>query len=179
MTDESASSGSAPRVVSAERVVDAPAAAIFDLIADPARQPEWDGNDNLATADSGQRVRAVGDVFTMTLTTGAVREAVDEALNLLDSGKARVAEKAGDAWQVNQWLKKAVLLSFRLNDMEVIKGGPGDSVWWDKVPSKFDGWSAIDFQRGIEKIAVGSADTQVDEHALGNVANADVHGVAF
>ena len=74
MTDESASSGSAPRVVSAERVVDAPAAAIFDLIADPARQPGWDGNDNLATADSGQRVRAVGDVFTMTLTTGAVRE---------------------------------------------------------------------------------------------------------
>ena len=69
-----------------------------------------------------------------TATTGAVREAVDEALNLLDSGRARVAEKAGDTWQVNQWLKKAVLLSFRLNDMVPIEGGPGSSAWWDKVP---------------------------------------------
>ncbi|MFN3766388.1 MAG: 2,3,4,5-tetrahydropyridine-2,6-dicarboxylate N-succinyltransferase, partial [Aliihoeflea sp.] len=66
----------------------------------------------------------------------------------LDRGEARVAlRQAAGSWTVNQWLKKAVLLSFRLNDMEVIKGGPGDSVWWDKVPSKFDGWSAIDFQR--------------------------------
>ncbi|KAA2236610.1 2,3,4,5-tetrahydropyridine-2,6-dicarboxylate N-succinyltransferase [Salinarimonas soli] len=73
-------------------------------------------------------------------TGGAVREAVEEALNLLDSGRARVAEKAGDGWQVHQWLKKAVLLSFRLNDMGIIKGGPGESAWWDKVPSKFDGW---------------------------------------
>jgi 2,3,4,5-tetrahydropyridine-2-carboxylate N-succinyltransferase len=80
-------------------------------------------------------------------TKGAVREAVDEALNLLDSGKARVAEKlegktGRDAWVVNQWLKKAVLLSFRLNDMAPISGGPGGATWWDKVPSKFDGWSA-------------------------------------
>jgi 2,3,4,5-tetrahydropyridine-2-carboxylate N-succinyltransferase len=80
-------------------------------------------------------------------TKGAVREAVDEALNLLDSGKARVAEKlegktGRDAWVVHQWLKKAVLLSFRLNDMAPISGGPGGATWWDKVPSKFDGWSA-------------------------------------
>jgi 2,3,4,5-tetrahydropyridine-2,6-dicarboxylate N-succinyltransferase len=79
-------------------------------------------------------------------TTGAVREAVEQALRLLDSGGARVAEKAGDEWQVHQWLKKAVLLSFRLNDMAVIKGGPGEAVWWDKVSSKFDGWSDREFK---------------------------------
>ncbi|MCJ2027797.1 2,3,4,5-tetrahydropyridine-2,6-dicarboxylate N-succinyltransferase [Methylobacterium sp. J-067] len=79
-------------------------------------------------------------------TTGAVREAVDEALNLLDSGQARVAEKSGNDWTVNQWLKKAVLLSFRLNDMTAIPGGPGGAPWWDKVPSKFEGWDAARFQ---------------------------------
>jgi len=74
-------------------------------------------------------------------TTGPVREAVDEALNLLDRGAVRVADRAPDGfWRVNQWLKKAVLLSFRLNDMSVIRGGPGQAAWWDKVPSKFDGW---------------------------------------
>jgi 2,3,4,5-tetrahydropyridine-2-carboxylate N-succinyltransferase len=74
-------------------------------------------------------------------TKGAVRDAVDSALDLLDRGEARVAERGpnGD-WKVNQWLKKAVLLSFRLNDMSVIPGGPGQAVWWDKVASKFDGW---------------------------------------
>jgi len=80
-------------------------------------------------------------------TRGAVREAVEQALHLLDTGRARVAEKAGGEWQVHQWLKKAVLLSFRLNDMEVIKGGPGEAVWWDKVPSKFDGWSEAEFKQ--------------------------------
>jgi 2,3,4,5-tetrahydropyridine-2-carboxylate N-succinyltransferase len=81
-------------------------------------------------------------------TRGETREAVEEALNLLDSGKARVAERQEDGqWRVNQWLKKAVLLSFRLNPMEVIKGGPGEAVWWDKVPSKFDSWSAAEFER--------------------------------
>jgi 2,3,4,5-tetrahydropyridine-2,6-dicarboxylate N-succinyltransferase len=81
-------------------------------------------------------------------TTGAVREAVEEALRLLDAGRARVAEKtAGGEWQVHQWLKKAVLLSFRLNDMEVVGGGPGEAAWWDKVPSKFDGWTAVKFKK--------------------------------
>ena len=81
-------------------------------------------------------------------TGGAVREAVDEALVLLDPGEVRVAERQADGqWTVNQWLKKAVLLSFRLNPMEVIRGGPGDAVWWDKVPSKFSGWSGVDFER--------------------------------
>jgi len=79
-------------------------------------------------------------------TTGAVRAAVEAALALLDSGKVRVAEKGDGGWTVNQWLKKAVLLSFRLNAMAVIKGGPGDSTWWDKVPSKFDGWGPQEFE---------------------------------
>jgi 2,3,4,5-tetrahydropyridine-2-carboxylate N-succinyltransferase len=79
-------------------------------------------------------------------TGGAVREAVETALALLDDGKARVAEKTGDGWQVHQWLKKAVLLSFRLNDMGLIGGGPGEAVWWDKVPSKFDGWGENRFR---------------------------------
>lgn len=78
-------------------------------------------------------------------TAGEVRAAVKEVLGLLDSGKLRVAEKIEGAsgpgsWKVNQWLKKAVLLSFRLNDMAAIPGGPGGSTWWDKVPSKFAGW---------------------------------------
>jgi 2,3,4,5-tetrahydropyridine-2-carboxylate N-succinyltransferase len=79
-------------------------------------------------------------------TTGPVRSAVDEALSLLDRGEMRVAEKKDGAWTVNQWLKKAVLLSFRLNGMEPIAGGPGGAPWWDKVPSKFLGWSASDFE---------------------------------
>jgi 2,3,4,5-tetrahydropyridine-2-carboxylate N-succinyltransferase len=79
-------------------------------------------------------------------TTGEVREAVEQALDLLDRGAARVAERAPDgSWRVNQWLKKAVLLSFRLNDMTVIGGGPGQAVWWDKVASKFDGWGDNSF----------------------------------
>jgi 2,3,4,5-tetrahydropyridine-2-carboxylate N-succinyltransferase len=87
-------------------------------------------------------------------TKGEVRGAVEEALAMLDSGTARVAEPLGNhQWQVNQWLKKAVLLSFRLNDMVVMPGGPehpqaGASVWWDKVPMKFSGWSAEDFVKG-------------------------------
>ena len=73
-------------------------------------------------------------------TTGEVRDAVDQAIAMLDAGEARVAEKSADGWRVNQWLKKAVLLSFRLNPMEAISGGPGGASWWDKVPSKFAGW---------------------------------------
>lgn len=80
-------------------------------------------------------------------TKGEVRDAVVEALNLLDSGTLRVASKDSGEWVVNQWLKKAVLLSFRLNDMEMIAGGPGANThWWDKVPSKFEGWSADQFK---------------------------------
>jgi 2,3,4,5-tetrahydropyridine-2-carboxylate N-succinyltransferase len=81
-------------------------------------------------------------------TKGAVRKAVSEALELLDAGKARVAERQADgSWHVSQWLKKAVLLSFRLNDMSVIPGGPGKAVWWDKVDSKFKGWTPAKFRK--------------------------------
>jgi 2,3,4,5-tetrahydropyridine-2-carboxylate N-succinyltransferase len=80
-------------------------------------------------------------------TRGEIREAVETALDLLDRGEARVAEKQPDnSWRVNQWLKKAVLLSFRLNDMTVIPGGPGKAAWWDKVASKFDGWDESRFR---------------------------------
>jgi len=77
------------------------------------------------------------DAVSLT-TQGEIRDAVVTALNLLDEGKRRVAEKVDGKWQVNQWLKKAVLLSFRLNDMSPIPGGPGGAHWWDKVPSKFE-----------------------------------------
>lgn len=80
-------------------------------------------------------------------TRGAVRDAVEQALTGLDSGAFRVAEKLNGEWLVHQWLKKAVLLSFRLNDMELIAGAPGlNSNWWDKVPSKFEGWQEGDFR---------------------------------
>jgi 2,3,4,5-tetrahydropyridine-2-carboxylate N-succinyltransferase len=80
-------------------------------------------------------------------TQGEIRQAVEDALDLLDQGKVRVAQRddAG-TWTVNQWLKKAVLLSFRLNDMGVIAGGPGGANWWDKVPSKFAGWGENRFR---------------------------------
>jgi 2,3,4,5-tetrahydropyridine-2-carboxylate N-succinyltransferase len=79
-------------------------------------------------------------------TGGALREAVAAALILLDEGKLRVAEPSEGRWHVHQWLKKAVLLSFRLNDMSTIEGGPGTAVWWDKVASKFVGWDAARFR---------------------------------
>ncbi|SEA08575.1 2,3,4,5-tetrahydropyridine-2,6-dicarboxylate N-succinyltransferase [Rubrimonas cliftonensis] len=80
-------------------------------------------------------------------TRGETREAVEAALELLDSGAERVAERGADgAWTVNQWLKKAVLLSFRLNPMAAVAGGPGGATWWDKVPSKFEGWGESEWQ---------------------------------
>ena len=89
-------------------------------------------------------------------TRGEVRDAVNSALELLDTGKARVAEKAADgSWTVNQWLKKAVLLSFRLNDNGVIQG-PGGTNWWDKVPSKFEGWGENRFRDAGFRAVPGS-----------------------
>jgi len=81
-----------------------------------------------------------------TDTHGDIRYAVEKALAELDSGTRRIAEKKDGQWHVNQWLKKAVLLSFRLNDMTAIAGGPGNSGWWDKVPSKFEGWDETRFK---------------------------------
>jgi len=90
-------------------------------------------------------------------TTGAVREAVEAAIAGLDDGSFRVAERdAGGTWQVNQWLKKAVLLSFRLNDMDIIEGGPGGATWWDKVPSKFAGWGENRFRDAGFRAVPGS-----------------------
>ncbi|MGB3317933.1 MAG: 2,3,4,5-tetrahydropyridine-2,6-dicarboxylate N-succinyltransferase [Sphingopyxis granuli] len=95
------------------------------------------------TTDLQKTIEAAWDARdTVGVTTrGPVRDAVEAALGGLDDGSLRVAERddAG-TWQVNQWLKKAVLLSFRLNDMALIEGGPGGATWWDKVPSKFAGW---------------------------------------
>ncbi len=85
-------------------------------------------------------------------TRGEARDAIEAALDAMDSGESRVAEPlGGHEWRVNQWLKKAVLLSFRLYDMGPIPGGPADpergpSHWWDKVPSKFAGWSEARFR---------------------------------
>lgn len=78
-------------------------------------------------------------------TTGEVRDAVAETLNALDRGELRVAEKRGDVWHVNQWAKKAVLMSFSLNPMRQMAGGPDGSAWWDKVPAKFAGWDDSKF----------------------------------
>jgi 2,3,4,5-tetrahydropyridine-2,6-dicarboxylate N-succinyltransferase len=88
-------------------------------------------------------------------TKGEVRDAVAEALELLDSGTVRVAEKIGGEWTVNQWLKKAVLLSFRLND-NAIMPGPGGANWWDKVPSKFSGWDENRFREAGFRAVPGS-----------------------
>ncbi len=86
-------------------------------------------------------------------TTGPIREAVEKALRQLDSGKARVAEKRNGTWQVNEWAKKAVLLSFRLRGTDMVPGAPGGASWWDKVDSKFLGWAAEDFaQAGFRAV---------------------------
>lgn len=98
--------------------------------------------DLATTVDAAWEARAeIG-----TGTKGAVREAVEQAIEMLDSGEARVAEKVDGDWVVHQWLKKAVLLSFRLTDNMLIANGPGEGVFWDKVPSKFAGWGENRFR---------------------------------
>jgi 2,3,4,5-tetrahydropyridine-2-carboxylate N-succinyltransferase len=89
----------------------------------------WDGRESLSVSSKG-----------------AARDAVEAALEGLDNGSLRVAEKIGGQWHVHQWLKKAVLLAFRLNDTKIIEGAPGEAVWWDKVDSKFRGWDAARFR---------------------------------
>src|SRR6516165_9238072 len=91
-----------------------------------------------------------------TRTKGVVRDAVEETLGLLDKGEARVAEKIDGQWVVNQWLKKAILLSFRLNDPTKIDGGPAGGAWWDKVPSKFANWKAKDFKDAGFRVVPGA-----------------------
>ncbi|MES1984209.1 MAG: 2,3,4,5-tetrahydropyridine-2,6-dicarboxylate N-succinyltransferase [Pseudomonadota bacterium] len=106
----------------------------------------------IATIDAAWEARA--DIGVTT--TGEVRDAVTTALRMIDAGEARVAEPVEGGWQVNQWLKKAVLLSFRLNDNALIPGGPGGSFWWDKVPSKFDGWDEARFRAAGFRAVPGS-----------------------
>jgi 2,3,4,5-tetrahydropyridine-2,6-dicarboxylate N-succinyltransferase len=89
-------------------------------------------------------------------TKGEVRDAVEATLTALDSGALRVAEKRGSDWHVNQWAKKAVLLSFRLTDMYEISGSNGGSNWWDKVPSKWQGWTAEDWRKAGFRAVPGS-----------------------
>lgn len=101
-------------------------------------------------------------------TQGPERIAVNEALAMLDSGTARVAEKQGDKWIVNQWLKKAVLLSFRLND-NVLVEGPGGANYWDKVPTKFAGWGEDRFREAGFRVVPGSVVRQGSHIARGTV----------
>jgi 2,3,4,5-tetrahydropyridine-2-carboxylate N-succinyltransferase len=89
-------------------------------------------------------------------TEGQVRKAVEDTLSALDAGEIRVAEKKNGAWTVNQWVKKAVLLSFRLNDNQIMENGPGGAVWWDKVPSKFAGWDEARFRKAGFRAVPGS-----------------------
>ncbi|MDD9332998.1 MAG: 2,3,4,5-tetrahydropyridine-2,6-dicarboxylate N-succinyltransferase [Bartonella sp.] len=81
-------------------------------------------------------------------TKGEIRESVEHILNLLDKGEIRVAQRQDNGqWHVHQWLKKAVLLSFRLRSMCIISGGANESHWWDKIPSKFSSWREVDFKK--------------------------------
>jgi 2,3,4,5-tetrahydropyridine-2-carboxylate N-succinyltransferase len=99
----------------------------------------WDGRDAISPA-----------------TKGEARDAIEATLTALDSGALRVAEKRGNDWHVNQWAKKAVLLSFRLTDMYEISGSNGGSNWWDKVPSKFQGWTEADWRKAGFRAVPGS-----------------------
>ena len=89
-------------------------------------------------------------------STGAHRDAVEATLAALDDGRLRAADKVDGAWKANEWVKKAILLSFRLNDNAIIEGGPGDAVWWDKVPSKFAGWDEARFRAAGFRAVPGS-----------------------
>ncbi len=102
----------------------------------------------MSTTDLSQTIDAAWEARAEigVSTKGAVREAVETTIEMLDSGSARVAEKQDGDWVVHQWLKKAVLLSFRLTDNMIIANGPGDAVFWDKVPSKFAGWGENRFR---------------------------------
>ena len=91
-----------------------------------------------------------------TSSSTEARNAIEKTLNLLDSGLVRVSEKVDNSWKVNQWLKKAVLLSFKIWPMKVIKGGPDNSNWWDKIPSKFSSWTEKDFKNNNFRSVPGS-----------------------
>ncbi|RXR28789.1 2,3,4,5-tetrahydropyridine-2,6-dicarboxylate N-succinyltransferase [Sphingobium fluviale] len=123
-----------------------------------------DHTDLIATLDAAWEDR----VNISTTSTGEVRSAVERALSLLDAGQIRVAEPKDGNWQVNQWAKKAVLLSFRLNDNQLIPGGPSASFWWDKVPSKFAGWGEAEYRAAGFRAVPGSI-ARAGSHIAKNV----------
>jgi 2,3,4,5-tetrahydropyridine-2,6-dicarboxylate N-succinyltransferase len=139
---------------------------VLDIADRRPDKPRQQGDQLMAAADIATPTKPLAETIEAAFerrdeigpaTKGAVREAVEAALDLLDRGAARVAEKSADgSWRVNQWLKKAVLLSFRLNDMSIIAGGPGQAVWWDKVASKFDGWKEERFRNAGFRAVPGS-----------------------
>tara|TARA_A100001011_G_C14225595_1_gene806446 strand:+ start:131 stop:961 length:831 start_codon:yes stop_codon:yes gene_type:complete len=96
-------------------------------------------------------------------------KAIKDTINLIDNGKIRVAEKDKNHWVVNEWIKKAILLSFKINEQEIIANGPGKSSWWDKVPSKFHNWKKIDFKKANFRVvpnAVVRKGSYIDKNAV-------------
>ncbi len=94
---------------------------------------------------------------------------IDKTISFIDEGKIRVAEKAKNKWKVNEWIKKAILLSFRVNEQKVISDGPGSSSWWDKVPSKFSNWKKKDFKKANFRVvpnAVVRKGTHIEENVV-------------
>ena len=94
---------------------------------------------------------------------------IDKTIDLIDRGKIRVAEKTKNKWNVNEWIKKAILLSFRVNEQKVISNGPGSSSWWDKVPSKFSNWKKKDFKKANFRVvpnAVVRKGTHIEENVV-------------
>ena len=94
---------------------------------------------------------------------------IDKTIGLIDEGKIRVAEKTKNKWKVNEWIKKAILLSFRVNEQKVISNGPGSSSWWDKVPSKFSNWKKKDFKKAKFRVvpnAVVRKGTHIEENVV-------------
>ena len=92
-----------------------------------------------------------------------------DTIQLIDNGNIRVAEKKSNKWKINEWIKKAILLSFRVNEQELISNGPGKSKWWDKVPSKFIDWTKKDFQKANFRVvpnAVVRKGTFIDKNAV-------------
>ena len=121
-------------------------------------------------------------------TKGPVREAVDAALDALDSGTVRVAEKMAGEWRVNEWCKKAVLLSFRLHDSAPMPGGGADpergrAAWFDKVPLKTSGWGREDFLKAAFRYVPGAVVRRSAYIAPGAVIMpftfSIAHGIAF
>ena len=94
---------------------------------------------------------------------------IDKTIDLIDKGKIRVAEKTKNKWKVNEWIKKSILLSFRVNEQKVISNGPGSSSWWDKVPSKFSNWKKKDFKKANFRVvpnAVVRKGTHIEENVV-------------